>query len=481
MMNKSLVKNAAFNILYRTVNVLFPLISAAYISRILTPEGIGEIAYSQNIVSYFLMIAALGIPQYGTREMARKRNDPQEAGKLFGELMTINFLSTTICMLVYTWCIGRLFFGNVLMGMVFGLELGFNYINIDWLYQGREDYTYIVIRSILIKALSLLMMFLFVTKPQDGVAYALILCMGTGCNYIYNIVHARKVIRPVFRGLELGRHFRALLILTFSSAMASLYSKVDMTMLGWLSGNEAVGYYSNSQKIISTVLTMVTAISAVFLPRLSYLYENKREELGRYITLGTKIVILAAVPSCVGLILVADTLVAVLYGPAFAPAASVVKILSVLILIRGIGDLLCYQLVICSGNEKKLISSRMVASVANIVLNSILIPKFAQDGAAAASVVSELIVNGMMLRYALRIERPAVDRRFISSTVISAAVMVLAVLAVRSVVYGAGLCLLLSVSVGVLVYITSILLTKNELAALAVRTIRKRRHKEISS
>lgn len=473
-MKHTLAKNAVYNVIYRILNVIFPLITATYVSRILEPAGIGQVAYAQNISSYFLMFAALGIPAYGTREIAKYQENPKARSKLFSELLTINFLSTAISLAGYLILVQALFPDSSLIYLVFALDLAFNFINIDWLFQGQEDYGYITVRSLLVKIISLLCLFLLVKDRQDYIQYGLIVCLGTGCNYVFNVFHARAYAKLTFRRLDLKQHIKPLMFLLISSATASLYSKVDTTMLGWISSSEAVGYYANAHKIVNIVLTLVTAVSAVFLPRLSYVFNNDREKYGSLLTSGLKIVLILALPCCAGLFLVADELVPVFFGDLFIPAVRTLKILSILIIIKGVGDLLCYQAIISTGNEKHLIKSRVLASAANILLNSLLIPRYAQDGAAIASVVSEVIVNGVMLVYSLSIAKPKLDKAFLTSIIGATAVMAMVVILIESQIAGNLASLLMSAIIGALVYFGIALLMKNDMLMNVIYKLRDR-------
>lgn len=474
-MKSSLAKNAAFNVLYNVLNVVFPLFSASYLARVLAPEGIGRVSYAQNIVSYFVMFAALGIPGYGTREIARLKNSTDETNKLFSELFLINFISTSVCVAAYYLVISLFFREHILLYAIFGLELFFNYINIDWFYRGREEYAYIAVRSILIKIISLGLLVLFVRTREDYIAYALISCLAIGGNYFFNVFHARRSVSLVFRGLELHRHLSPVLILMLSSVMASLYCKVDTTMLGAISTEEAVGFYSNAHKVVNIVLTLATAITAVFLPRLSYVYKNEQENYGKYLSKGFEIVFFLVLPCWIGLILVADELAFVLFGAAFAPAAETIRILAMLIAIKGIGDLLCYQAIISSGKERYLVNSRIVAGVTNVILNAILIPRYSYNGAAIASVISELVVNGAMLPYALSECRLKVSGRFVWTTVLATILMAVLVTAVRGMLNGEVVSLILSVLTGILVYVTVAAVLGNEMIRMVISSVKKDR------
>lgn len=471
---KSLAKNAVFNVAYRILNVIFPLISAAYISRVLGPSGVGKVAYAQNIVSYFVLFAMLGVPRYGTREIAKRRDDPKAVNKLFSELFVINGISTAICALAFyaATCWG--FFGSPLIYLVCGTELLFNFINIDWLYEGEEEYVYITIRSILIKVLSLALLFLLVKDSQDYSFYALIHSLGICGNNLFNAIHARKKVKLTFRGLNLKQHIGSVVILALSAIIGSLYNKLNVTILGQLQSEEIVGYYTNAYKMITLGTTLVTAMSAVFMPRLSYTFQHDREKFTELISSGTKIILLLAVPACVGMAMVADDLVVLVFGEQFLPAVLAMQIMSVVIVIMGVGDLLCYQAIISSGKERVLIQSRIVAGIVNVIVNLLLIPRLQHVGTAMATVVSELIVNGMLLKHSFALAKPRISKKFWGSLAVSTIVMALVVLSVQSVIGGALLSLLVSVALGIVVYFAVALVTKNEMIASVTMLIQKK-------
>lgn len=468
-MKKTLARSAFYNVIYRALNVVFPLISAAYVSRVLTPEGIGRVAYGQNIVSYFVMFAALGIPEYATREIARREGN---ADRLFSELAVTGFLSTAVCAVGY-YALAAFQNQPDAVSMVLGLELLFRALDIDWFYQGREEYGYIAARSLITKLLSLLLLVLFVRDSGDYVNYCLVLCLGTGCNHILNVFHARKYVRLTLHGLDIRRHLAPVLTLMISAVTASLYCKVDITMLGWLGDETAVAFYTNAHKVVNIVLTLAAAVSAAFLPRLSQAYEKDKPRYREDITIGLKAVLLLAVPCCAGLVLVAEDLTAVLFGARFAPAAGTIQILAVLIIIKGVGDLLCYQALISAGQERRLINSRLLAGMANIVLNVVLIPRWGHNGAAIASVISELVVNGTLLKTSLSIAKPQISRGFCVSLLTAAAAMALAVISVQRAAGDDLVSLAASMAVGALVYFAALLLLKNEMLLSVIRMRRK--------
>lgn len=461
---KSLTKNAVFNIMYRVLNVIFPLISATYVARVLLPEGVGHVSFAQNIVSYFTMLAALGIPSYGTREISKCRDDQNKTNRVFSELFIINAFSTFICLAVYIFLIITWFADDLPLYLICGLLILFNFINIDWFYQGKEEYAYIAVRSSLVKVLSLLLLFIFVKDQDDYINYALITCLATGGNYVFNIIHARKYVCFTLKNLEFKRHIQPIMYLVICVVAAELYSKVDTTMLGSSCNNQIVGFYTNAQKLTTLVITMTTAISAIFLPRISYYFLQDRQKYNDCISLGVKIVSFFAIPAFLGIIMVSDSLTYVMFGKAFMPASLTIKVLAALILIKSFGDLLCYQVIISSGNEKRLLKAYIFAAAVNICLNALLIPVYQQDGAAFASVVSEFSLNAtLFFSVSIKIIHLKIPFNYIKSVMIGTICMGICVFLVGKISTSHVAGLALQVIVGAGVYVLVNVFMKNEM------------------
>lgn len=277
-MQKSMLKNSVFNIIYTASNILFPFITSIYVSRILLPVGVGKVASAQNIASYFVTAAALGLPSYGVREFAKVREDTAKKNSLFTELFIINLISTTISLIAYIFVLilNNGFNGEGALYICCGLAIFFNYLNIDWIYQGLEEYGYITGRSVVIKCISLALLVVFVKTREDYVAYALLTSLALGGNYIFNVIHARKMVGFTLVNLKIRKHIKPIVFIAGIIFMSTIYNKIDITMLSALSTDEAVGYYSYAQRTVNIVLTMCSAVTAIFLPRLSYYYDNEK-------------------------------------------------------------------------------------------------------------------------------------------------------------------------------------------------------------
>ena len=475
-MTNSLKKNSFFNILYNAANVVFPLITSMYVSRIILAEGVGKVAYGQNIASYFVLFATLGLPTYGVREIAKVRDDIAAKNRIFTELFLLNAIFTTIASVLYfalIWLIPK-FDRESLLYICCGIQIVLNYANIDWLYQGEEEYVYISIRSIIVKILSFLFVFILVKDKQDYIWYAFISSLAVTANYLFNVIHAKKFVKLDFSELEFKKHLIPLLILAASVFLSAGYSKIDITMLGSMSTDSATGLYNNAHKIIDIIIVVCSSISSVFLPRLSYHYKHNKDLFYSLIEKGIKIISFISFPIAIGIFLLAPQVMLLLFGETFVPAATTIRIFSILIIVKSFGNLLCYQLVIATENEKKRLPAYAMAALINIILNAILIPRMAQNGAAVASVVSELIVNGVQLYAMCRIIDMPFPKKSLFQGIITSLIMGLLVLILSLIRIHYVIQIPICIICGCVVYLLLNYVVKNEMLILMIGYLTKK-------
>jgi len=474
---KSLAKNSIYNTIYKSLNVLFPLIIAAWVSRILMAEGIGKVASAQNIVQYFAIVAALGLPTYGTKIIAAKNGKQHEQNKAFSELFIINAISTIICSIAYYMMVYTLsyFQERWSLFIVCGLAIPFNIINVDWFYQGKEEYGYIMIRSMVIKILSLIACFLLVRSSNDFIIYAAITTLTAVANYIFNMVHIRKYVRFEYKNLDVRQHVKPVLIMLAASIAIEIYTLADTTMLTFFYGDTIVGYYSNAIRGIRVIKTVVTAICAVFLPRLSYYYANDNKHgFDVLINKGIKILTMISIPTTVGVILVANDLVPLLFGDGFTESILTTRILSISIISVAFSNFFGYQVLVVIGKEKQMMISTIIGAVVNIILNFVLIIPFMHNGVAFASVVTEICVTIYQIYAISGAFKFELDKKFIVSVLLSNIAMIITVLICMILIQNPILRLGLSMCVGCLTYGMFLFITKNEVAFSMMKKLNKK-------
>ena len=462
MEKKSILKNSFYSICYKLMNVLFPLLISIYSSHVLLSEGVGKVALAQNIVTYFVTLAALGIPNYGTKRIGGMQFDIKERNKVFTELFVINLISTLICTLAFFVTIFTVpyFHGNNLY-YIFSFLLILNTINVDWLYQGLEEYKYIAIRSICVKAICLIALPVFVRKRTDVPQYAIILCAATVGNYFFNIIHLHKYVQFDFERLNLKRHLKPILILLASVCATEIYTMLDSTMVGTLCSEKELGYYTNAMKTARMSYVFVTAACAVFLPRLSLYFKEERK---------TEFNSLAA-----GLELLADIIIPVLFGVDFLPGVTTLRILAVLVIILSVAYIGGHVILISANMEEHTMYAAFTGAISNFLMNIILIRRYGFNGAAIASVIAETLVTTVLLLSAKKVVSYHFQKQFILSILASTGAMSLGVIILKRMIQNNLISLVVCIIGGGLIYFVAQFCLKNEIVVSVLSKIRYRR------
>lgn len=463
---KSIAKNTIFNVGYKLLNMLFPMITSMYLTRVLGAEYLGKVTYAQNILSYFLIFASFGIPTYGTREIARVAQSKYYKSKVFTELFILNFIFTIICSVIFYIFIffGAHHFGlNKTLYMCVGLALCMNIFNVDWFYSGVEEFAYIATRSFITKILSIVAIFMLIKKEQDYMVYALITSIATTGNYIFNIFNLNGKITIQIKNIDLKRHLKPVVILLITMLASDLYNQIDVTMLGiYYTANE-VAFYSTGVKLIRVVNSITMAISSTTLPRMSLMYKNN-DLLGfnELFSRTLENIILFAAPSVLGIMLLADKLIIVLFGESFYPTAKVVFSLAILIMIISISYLIGSIVLTATSNEKYLMFATFVGGISNIILNKILIPNYAMIGAACASIIAEIMVFIIHYFFSRRVLCTRLDKHYYVTIILGLAGLMVAVHLCKIYIKSASLCVILAIILGGTVYFSILLICKNK-------------------
>ena len=447
--------------------------------RTLQPEGIGQYTYVLTFVTYFVSLASLGIPVYGIREIAKVRGNGEEKNRTFSELFILNLCTSCLSFAIYLLVVNCSEACKQEPDLYYrlGLLIACNILNVDWLFKGEEEYGYIAIRSILIKAFSLILLTLCVHDTTDINRYADVTVLITAVNYIYNIFHARRYVKFTLKGLHFFRHIRPNIILAITVFFSELYNKIDVTMLGLLSTEYSVGIYSNAHELTFYVISCSIAATGVFLPRISNVIKKDREEATQIVNKGLQMLIFVCIPLTFGLCALSKQAILLLYGESFIDAATTINILAWLIIIRGIGDLVCYQLQIAAGLEKMRVPASFLTALLNITMNWLLIPTFKENGAAIASVASELFVNGFIYIRMKKVLPFSIHKADVCKTLIASIVMYAAIYGVNLLDYSLFPSVCISVVGGMIIFLGVNLILKNRVTTEIHHWIKIKLHK----
>ena len=387
-------KNFIYNVIYQILVLILPLITVPYVSRILGATGIGIYSYTYSIAYYFMIIAMLGLNNYGNRTIAKIRDDKDQLSKEFWSIYIFQLLLSivmSISYFIYVYFINSEFKLIATIQILYVLSSAFD---INWFFFGIEKFKLTITRNTIIKLSSLVLIFFFVKTNNDVWKYTLILSGSTLLSNIILFSFLKKYVR--FTKISIAdvlKHIKPNLILFLPVIATSIYNIMDKTMLGVLSSVTEVGYYENAEKIIKVPLAIITALGTVALPRVSnMLYNNKEKEVKDLISKTMPFVLFMAFPMTLGLITVAKDFSIIFFGEGFKKTGYLIQLLAIDIIFLSWGNVIRTQYLIPKGRDKEYIISAFLGAIINFIVNCIFIPIYYSVGACFGTIAAEFFV-----------------------------------------------------------------------------------------
>jgi len=403
-----LKRNVIYNSLLSISQILFPLITFPYASRVLGPSAMGAVSFADNFTTYFLIFSALGIPLYGIREIAKVRNNTPALGKVFSELIFIHLVTSFIAIVilfVISYFTDKLSanFGLYQVGMA--VLLG-NVFIAEWFFQGIEKFKYIALRTVFIRMITIALLFILVHTAEDRNTYYALNLLATILAALTNMYAVNKLVKISFKNLALKQHLKPLFIIFSNSVVTTIYLVFDTIILGFLTKDVNVGYYSASMRISKLSLAIIGVLSAVLLPRLTVAFQNHDlTEARSLLSKSMDFVIFLSIPISLGTYCLSEEIILLFAGKSYLPAVNSLQILCFIVIFVGIAQIFSHQILLPLHQEKKILYASLVGVVISLSLNFSLIPFLKQNGAAISSLATEFCVTVVLFFYAFKLLR----------------------------------------------------------------------------
>lgn len=463
MKAKSMKKNAILTMIKTIISLIVPLITFPYISRILQVDAIGKYNFSSSIVSYFILISELGISTYAIREGAKLRENTIKFNTFASEIFIINVISTItsyillgISIIIFT----KLKNYSVLI-LILSIQIVFRLWGKSWIYNIYEEFEFITMVQIGFQVISIILLFFMVRSPSDVYKYAIISVISSaGANIFYGI-HSNKYMKlEKIKIASLKRHIKPIIIIFGTAVATTIYVNSDMTILGWLVDDKAVGLYSTAVKIYNIIKQVMVAVITVTIPRLT-LYAGT-EKFKPLFSKVFNVLIVLVIPAIVGLAFVSNNIIEIIAGSEFLAAATSLKwlggalIFALLACLFGTSVLLPYK------KETIFFISTAISAVINIVLNIILIPIFKQNAAAFTTLLSQAVAMLICYYYSKKYISLKESRKTIAKVLIGSIAITVVCILVRMCSFNLYMETIITVIISIIIYAIIQILLKNK-------------------
>ncbi|MBZ5946333.1 flippase [Leuconostoc gasicomitatum] len=393
-----ILKNYFYNMAYQILLLIVPLLTMPYISRTLGPQGLGTYSYTNSIMSYFVLLGNLGITLYGSRQIAYVQSDKIERSKLFWEitilkLVTVGFATLMLVLFLMYYSEYRFLI------IAQSLTLIASAFDVSWYFMGVEDFKKTVLRNILIKIASLILIFTLVHSESDIIIYIVIL---SGSTLVGNIMLIPFLIKQInffnIKKLNIWKHLSPVIFLFLPQMATQIYLVVNKTMLGQMDSIKAVGFFSSSDTLIRLALTIVSSLSAVLMPRISNLIaRGEMNKVEKYMGKSFEFINFLSLPIMLGLIAISPKFIPLFLGENFKVVSTLIIIESPVVLLISWSIAITNQYLIPAKMNKAYINSTVIGAISNVLINIVMIRFYGVYGAIIATLISEILVMSYLV------------------------------------------------------------------------------------
>lgn len=470
MSKKSLTNNYIYNLIYQVLTLVLPLITTPYLSRVLGATPIGIYSYTYSIVSYFLLFGALGVGLYGQREIAYVSDDKKKRKKIFWEIAICRIITMSIAIIIYYFFLMRIGEYKIYY-RIWLMELIAMAFDISWFFQGMEEFKKTVIRNVVVRVVSVTLIFVLVKKPEDLIKYITIYAIADLVGNLSLWLYLPKY----FKGIKIEKirtfsHLHPIILLFIPQIANQVYNLLDKTMIGkMIIDKSEVGFYEQGQKVIRVLLTLVTSLGIVMIPRMASTFASgDKEKIVEYMKKSFKFVFFLAFPIVLGLISVAKSFVPLFFGDGYDKVVTLLIVISPTIILTGMANVIGTQYLLPTKRQKEYTITITLGLIVNFVLNYILISLYKSVGASIATVVSELIVVIAQL-YVIRKDIKTIEIIRTSYTYVLASTVMFGTTLIAKAILGIGLkSIIIQVITGVIVYVLMLWILKDEFLELFI-------------
>ena len=395
------IKNYLYNLSYQILTIILPIITVPYVTRIFTSEDLGSYGFYYSIVSYFSLFAMLGIGIYGTKQIAAAR----DVSSTFWNIYAIQLIASLLALFVYVITLVSIPKMSGMVPIILGIVLLTKMIDISWLFTGKEDFKKITLRNTMVKVAGVISIFTFIKSSEDLYLYIFLIVIFDFLGQFVMWIPAKKFIkRPSFDTKIIKKNLHPIVLLFLPQVAISLYVVLDRTLLGLLGSYSDVGIYEQGQKLTSILLTVVSSLGAVMLPRVANLLsERKEKEAQNMVRFSFILYNLIIFPMIFGLIAINEVFIKIFLGENFQDVKYVLYIIVFNIMFIGWTNILGYQVLVVRNKNKEFMLSTTIPAFVSVAVNIAVIPFFGYIGASITSVVVETLVFAIQWYYSRNI------------------------------------------------------------------------------
>ena len=398
-MGKSIAANSIYNFALKFFRLIVPILVTSYVLHTLDAGLYGIYSDAETWVTIALIF---GVYAYGIREAARIRDDKQKTRELFTSLFLINLVMNAVVLAVY----GGLVLGTVEKAarsiyLILGLKVFANFFMVEWLNEAFENYKFITIKTIAVRLLYTILVFVCIHKPEDILVYCIIVVAMDLLNNLVSFAYVNRQAPLTFRHLEIRRHILPICNMLIISNVNLLYTRLDRVMLGQVLSTDMVPMYSIPQSITDMISTLIASIVMVAVPRLAYYSEDHPKEYLDLLNRSYRSFMLVVFPACIGMACLSREVIRLYSGSSYDAAIPVLAVFAIRSIESSVYMVCANQILYIKNREKFLVKMLLMGGILNVIFNgaAVLFGIFSPLVAISTTFLAEIVLMIVLMRY----------------------------------------------------------------------------------
>lgn len=396
---QTVAKNTFWLFSGEIISKLLKMAIVIYAARVLGAENWGIFSYTITFAAFFMMFSDIGLSPILTREVAKNPEKREQFISTAFFIKIILLLSSLMLIIAVAPFIIKFEQSKSLLIFVIFI----------FLFDALQDFGFSLNRALekmekeaLIKITNNLFTAFFgfvllkISPSIYSLAYAYIIGSMAGfflvCwalkSYIKNLLtnFTKNLIKPI---IWTAWPFALL------GLFGAITLNIDTIMIGWWKNASDIGFYSAAQKPIQFFYIISNIFAAAIFPTLSKFAQQNTGKFKQLLEKSLISIFLLAVPLTLGGIILSGNIILLLFGGAYNSSIDIFKILMLTILIT-LPAAILNGAILAYDKQKKFINFMVLGTIANVLLNYLLIPIYGVMGAAVATVISQLTANSFM-------------------------------------------------------------------------------------
>lgn len=384
---KSVRKNFFWNVLLNISGYLCSVLTFPYITRVLGAESLGIANFAMSVVDYAILFSSLGITAIGVRYIAQNGDEEKKRNDVFNGLVTAHLLMSLVILTIYILCVCFLpqLEEYKALYWVGALKILLNVFLVEWLFQGMQDFRYVTLRTLFIRILYIVGIFVFVRDSNDYDCYFYVTISQITINAIINWKYSKRYVHFQFGIRKCRKYLFPIFSMGIDKILLSFYATFNVLFLGVCCGNASVGYYTTAIKLYTLMLSVIVAFNGVFVPYLNSLYSKGDLSYFRNVVVKSmELISMVAIPMIVAGMILAPQIILLMAGPGYERSIFPFRVVLIQVLLVGLAQILKDQILLIFKKYKQILFVTSSTTGLSVLIIVLFVPDYAEKATALA-------------------------------------------------------------------------------------------------